>query len=276
MYSPVCHIAGPNTNMIRTRRKTKRQVKKKPKTASVIVRPPGLAPPVGYGEITRGKRPGLPLMMMKGPSAICRNYELVTSYTAGNAGFQESSFSVNPGIPTVFPWLSSIAKNYTKYRFLKLRYFFSGSCPTSTSGKVWMRIIYDPSDAAPANLGEVLQSENSCSGPAWFGGTVSNEKAFDPVLAADANIYVDADCSRFGLPWYIVRNTDAATRINLTGTPTGGLGTLALTGSTIDNTSVPCRVGYGNNSVTSSTIPGELYVAYEVELIEPVAPSSTN
>jgi len=244
--------------------------------SNVVVRPPGLAPPVGYGEVNRGRRANLPSMVMNGPNAVCKNYELISSFQTGNAAFQESSVNLNPGITSVFPWLSSIARNYNKFRFLRLRFFFSGSCPTSTAGKVWIRLSYDPLDAAPTTLAEVMQSENSCSGPAWFGGTVSNEKAFDRNLAADANIYVDADCSRFSLPWYVIRNTDAATRLALTGAPTGGIGTLALSGSTIDNTSVPCRLSYGNNSVTTSTIPGELYVAYEVELIEPVASSSTN
>lgn len=239
----------------------------KPKIKKVVLRNV-LSAPAAMGEINRGKRPNLPSMVMRGPQAVVRNYEQVAAFPAGNTAFQASGAISNPGIASSFPWLASLAINYSKFRFKYLRFFFSGSCPTSTTGKVWITIQYDALDSAPTTLAAVLQSEDSCSGPAWFGGVVSTEKAFDRRLSADSNIFVDADCSRLNMPWYYVRSSVADTGVALGGTIPGGL---TLGGNTTDGTSIPCRVFYGNNAVTSSTVPGELYVAYEVELVGPIA-----
>jgi hypothetical protein len=227
--------------------------------------------PAAMGAVDRGKKAGLPVMTMRGPTTILRNYEQVAAFPTGNAAFQASGAITNPGIAGSFPWLAAIAANYSKFRFRYLRFFFSGSCPTSTTGKVWINISYDPIDTTPSTLAQVMQSEDSCSGPAWFGGVVSNEKAFDRRLPADSNIFVDVDCKRFSLPWYVVRSSTTTVGVSLSGAPTGGIGTLILAGSTIDPSAVPCRLYFGNNGVTASTVPGELYVAYEVELIEPLA-----
>lgn len=231
--------------------------------------------PAAMGAIDRGRRPNLPSMVMKGPTTLVRNYEQVAAFPAGNTAFQAQGAISNVGIAGSFPWLSTIAANYTKFRFRFLRFFFSGSCPTSTTGKVWINISYDALDSAPSTLAQVMQSEDSCSGPAWFGGVVSGEKAFDPRLPADSNIFVDADCGRFALPWYVVRNSTANVALALSGAPTGGIGTLALAGNTVDSAAIPCRLYFGNNAVSSAITPGELYVAYEVELIEPVSTTGT-
>jgi hypothetical protein len=253
----------PKQKAANTRKTNPKSVNLRPKITT--------SAPAAFGDVNRGRRPNLPAMTMKGPTAIVRNYEEVAVFPTGNTAFQASGAISNVGIAGSFPWLSSIALNYSKFRFRKLRFFFSGSCPTSTTGKVWINITYDALDTAPSTLAQVMQSEDSCSGPAWFGGVVSSEKAFDPRLAADSNIYVDADCSRFVNNWYNVRLNTTDVTLALTGAPTGGIGTLGLSGDTTSANSIPCRVFYGNNGVTSTTVPGELYVAYEVELIEPVA-----
>lgn len=232
--------------------------------------------PSAMGAIDRGKRVGLPVIRQVGSLCTVRNYEQVAAFPTGNTSFQAAGALINPGIASVFPWLSAIATNFSKFRFRYLRFFFSGSCPTSTTGKVWINIDYDSLDTAPSSLAQVLQSEDSCSGPAWFGGVVSSEKAFDKRLPSDSNIFVDADVSKMGMNWYMVRTTLTDLQVSLSGTPTGGLGTLTLAGNTVDSAALPCHVFYGNNAVTSSTVPGELYVAYEIQLIEPTYAAGNN
>jgi hypothetical protein len=272
MNSPVSCLPDPIQNMAGKKKIKARQVVLRKKNNPI---PRVQSAPAAMGAIDRGRRPNLPMMIMKGPTAIVRNFEQVGAFPSGNTAFQISGAISNVGIPSSFPWLAAIATNYQKFRFRSLRFFFSGACPTSTNGKVFINISYDVLDNAPSTLAQVMQSEDSCSGPAWFGGVVSGEKAFDPRLPADSNIYVDADCKRFTNAWYLVRNSTSDIGVTLTGTPTGGLGSLTLTGDTVSASSVPCRVYYGNNGVTSSTIPGELYVAYDVEFCEPVAAATT-
>jgi hypothetical protein len=273
MNSPVTCLPDPIQNMAGQKNL---KIKSKKKTRDVIVRPNTslqnvVSAPVAMGAVDRGNRKNLPNMIMKGPTALVRNFEQVGAFPTGNTSFQISGAVSNPGIPGSFPWLSAIAANYQKFRFRYLRFFFSGSCPTSTTGKVFISLTYDGLDSIPSTLAQIMQSEDSCSGPAWFGGVVSGEKAFDVRLPADSNVFVDADCKRFVNNWYLCRINTTDTELQLSGTATGGNGTLALTGDVISSSSFPCKVYYGNNGVTSSTIPGELYVAYEVEFCEPVA-----
>lgn len=71
------------------------------------------------------------------------------STTAG--AFKADSYAINPANPTTFPWLSSIASLFDKYKFHKLRFFFINNSPTSIAGNVTMAVDFDTLDAIPAN-----------------------------------------------------------------------------------------------------------------------------
>jgi hypothetical protein len=71
------------------------------------------------------------------------------STTAGN--FKADSYEINPANSTTFPWLSSIASLFDKYKFHKLRFFFINNSPTSIAGNVTMAVDFDTLDAVPAN-----------------------------------------------------------------------------------------------------------------------------
>lgn len=70
------------------------------------------------------------------------------STTAG--AFKADSYSINPADSKTFPWLSSIAKLFDKYKFHKLRFFFINNSPTSIAGNVTMAVDFDTLDATPA------------------------------------------------------------------------------------------------------------------------------
>jgi hypothetical protein len=199
---------------------------------------------------------------------LIKNFEQCVAYPSGNTAFQDQGFYVNPGLASSFPWLSGLAQNFGKFQFRFLRFFFSGSCPTTTTGKVWMQVTYDWMDNAPSSLAQTLASDDSAAGPAWFGGAINATKAFSPGLTADSNIFVDVDCTKFAEPYYYVRDT------GVTQSSGGGVSAGAQTftpGTVADPTAIPCRVFYGNNGVSSSVVPGELYASYIIELLEPIA-----
>lgn len=252
------------------KKKITKKKSSKPRKASPPKTLGGVSVPAAYGTVN-GARSMYPMINQVGGKCLIKNFEQLNVFPTGNTAFQASGALTNPGIAGSFPWLYSTAQAFQKFRILYMRFFYSGSCPTSTTGKVWIQVCYDGADNAPTTLSEVLASEFSSAGPAWYGGTVSNNKAFDKNIGSDSNIYVDVDCSKFSEPYYYVRDSTNTIGVSLTGIPTGGIGTLALAGSTIDPSAVPCRVYYGNNGVTSTTVPGELYVAYVIELLEPIA-----
>jgi len=74
---------------------------------------------------------------------------------------------INPGQATTFPWLSTIAKQYEKYRFKSLRFIYKPEVtqfnPTSSAvGKVMMNADYDASDAPPASKQQVEDTKPHC------------------------------------------------------------------------------------------------------------------
>jgi hypothetical protein len=277
MNSPVSCLPDPIQNMrksiLKNTQKQKKTLKKRMARPTSYIQ--HLTAPVSYGMVSGGKR-NLPIGAMTPGKMIVKNYEQSVVWPNGNTAFQDSGLWCNPGIAATFPWLSGIAQNYQKFRFLFLRFFFSSSVATSTAGKVWMQLSYDGEDGAPASLAAALASEDSSAGPAWFGGAVSDDKAFAPDVNGDANIYVDVDCSKLTQPWYYVRNSVAAVSPSSGGALAGTIpsGLMFTQGDYLDESSLPCRLFYGSNNLAAIS-PGEMYAAYIVEFIEPVAPASS-
>jgi len=283
MYSPVFHVAGSNTNMKKKFSKAARKRMAKAKAKPRSLPSPRAAPsqrlltmrdaaaPSAVGTIV-GRGSKFPKMVMSGNCATVQNFELVKSFPSATGNFDISTIYANPGIAVSFPWLSGLAQNYSKFRWRFLRFFYSSSCPTSTTGKVFIYVDYNWASSNPTTLAQVVSGDTSSTGPAWFGGTVNVDKGFGP-MASDADIFTDVDCTRLTQPWYFVRTSNTyGGGGSLTGAPTGGIGTLAFSpGTPTDESAYTVRVCCGNNGVTSSTVPGELYVSYICDLIEPVA-----
>jgi hypothetical protein len=78
------------------------------------------------------------------------------------------SLPINPGQASTFPWLSSVAKNYEKYRFLKLEFYYKPEVTQYTTGvntgKVIVMCDYDASDPAPNSKQNMEDTEPHCDG----------------------------------------------------------------------------------------------------------------
>jgi len=71
---------------------------------------------------------------------------------------------IHPGNRLLFPWLSNIAPCYEKYRVLRLRFRLISGVPTSASGLVYLAVDTDPTDPAPATVGELMGNASSSAG----------------------------------------------------------------------------------------------------------------
>lgn len=110
--------------------------------------------------------------------------------TASNAGqFKIDSFSLNPGIPTSYPWLSAIANNYEEYEISGMVYEFkttSGTSVASTNtalGTVILTTQYDPTKAVFTDKQEMENYEFSQSGAPYENilHAVEAKKSLSPV-----------------------------------------------------------------------------------------------
>lgn len=213
-----------------------------------------------------------PMQWGYGATMRIRNYEQMTSVVANN-GFFAGGFVLNPGLPTQFTWLSGIASSYQKFKWNYLRFIFVPSCPTTTAGSVFLYLSYDYVDSAPTNLAQVDVSADSSTGPAWLGTPIDGELAFRPGLEVSISNHVNADVNRFTQKWYYVRDSNNA---NLsTGGALGGVIPAGLTfagGSVPDTAARPGIIYYGSDVNSTATL-GRMYVCYDVEFSDPIAPA---
>lgn len=74
---------------------------------------------------------------------------------SGSVTFASTSFPVNPGQASVFPWLSKQAAQWEKYRWEYLEFYYkpevSAFATQGQAGKVILSMDYDASDAPPSN-----------------------------------------------------------------------------------------------------------------------------
>jgi hypothetical protein len=147
--------------------------------------------------------------------------------------FETDSFFINPGLATTFPWLSSIAIRYERYQFKKLRFHYEPKCSASTAGTVILAVDYDPLDEAPATKQEVLSYHGKGDSVPWL------------PCNTEMGSFIGANRgSLFTRPGTLAANRDQKTY---------DLGQLFV-----------CTSGHAG-----TTVCGELYVDYEVELLIP-------
>jgi hypothetical protein len=82
------------------------------------------------------------------------NEEFVAAVTVANQpNFNVVSYAINPGNATLFPWLALQAKQWEKYVFSKLVFFYkrevSEFATNGQAGKVILNVDFDASDAPP-------------------------------------------------------------------------------------------------------------------------------
>lgn len=165
-----------------------------------------------------------------------------------------------PFIPSVVPWLSGIAVNFSKYRWLFCRLIYVPTCPTTTAGAITMGISYDLLDLTPTTRVQLAQMRDSTSSPVWAGwegsdlltGPIRNK----PPAGA---VYCDLDVSKVTQPWYRI---------------VGGTNFLALSPSDRNQVCPAQAYAVTDGGIAASLGGGSVYIAYEIEFIEPVAIAS--
>jgi hypothetical protein len=153
-----------------------------------------------------------------------KHREFVTSLTyttlAGYAGElvllpptdNALGLDLNPGNERLFPWLSTQAGAWEKYRFNRVKFYLYPKQPTTAQGWVCMCFDYDYNDPIPRTKGHILTNKTVCDGSVWMEHT----------LALDTGMLNE------GMPWrYVAVNASTEPR-----TSYAGFLTIALDGLT--------------------------------------------
>jgi hypothetical protein len=99
-------------------------------------------------------------------STRIKHRELFTNIT-GQADFISTSYPINPGNNTLFPWLATQAKGWQKYRFSSLRIVYYTRTGTTTIGSLTMAVNRDSNEQAPHDDVEISAMAGAVEDAPW-------------------------------------------------------------------------------------------------------------
>jgi len=172
---------------------------------------------------------------------IITHTEYVTTIS-GSTTFVAGRYPINPGLTGLFPWLSTIAGSYDRYKFKALHFYYVPAVATSVSGRIALAFAFDANQTAPTNSQQI------------FSITPNEETTYW------SDLHLDCGTDR---KIYYVRTfgTDSTILQSATNSPA-----LNRDLNVTDMGVLFVGTNYGNTANV-----GELYVAYEVELMNPTA-----
>jgi hypothetical protein len=90
-------------------------------------------------------------------SPVCRmtHREPLGVITSTDSIYSAFKFTVNPGFPVTFPWLSAVAPNFEYYSMNNIAFEWVPSCPTDLGGAVVMALDYDADDTDLLNVSDL-------------------------------------------------------------------------------------------------------------------------
>jgi hypothetical protein len=237
--------ANPGGRAGRRRRRRARGVGGSLQTA------PASAPTAGSAIVNRGRT--IPRISMVGDSTIVQNTEVLASLNT-SAAFTLSTHPLIVGNPT---WLRGVAGNFSRFRWRRLRVIYIPACPTSTTGQIAMGLSYDAGDAAATGIDQIQAMFHSVSGPFWAGfeGTGLLGGAQRPIGSLPGAMALEVDCERISQTYWRF--------ITLTG--------YNSLGSSDKDVFLPAQLFVGRSGGPAiDVLAGNLYLQYEVELVEPI------
>lgn len=125
---------------------------------------------VSQNSIVARSSAGIPAMHSTGQSVIVRHKEFLGEVISSQSFKVNTSYPLNPGYPSTFPWLAGIASRFTEYSFKGVVFHYvptSGSAVSSTNaalGSVILQTSYRALEAAPVSKVEMLNEYWSTEG----------------------------------------------------------------------------------------------------------------
>jgi hypothetical protein len=137
---------------------------------------PATLAPVAVSRSVRKTRG--PRMRARGDAMIISHSEMLGSIASGSPTSNVTAFRciglrANPGISSVFPWLSSVAVNYEKYRFRRLSFTIVPLVATNFSGRIGLGFDYDSTDTPPGNRQEFYALSTHAENMPWEAARVA-------------------------------------------------------------------------------------------------------
>jgi hypothetical protein len=112
---------------------------------------------------------GRPRLTTTRKGLVITHSEMIgTLFSSGTTlTYNAVGFDVNPGRFATFPWASTIASNFDKYRCIKLQFRLISNQPTSVAGRIGVGFDYDSTDTLPADRVEFFSLTHHAECAPW-------------------------------------------------------------------------------------------------------------
>jgi hypothetical protein len=168
-------------------------------------------------------------------NTIVKHCEFV-SVVASSATFACNRTPINPGLP-IFPWLQSLAANYDRYKWRKLSFYYVPAVASSQAGRMCLAFSKDANQSTPINNQQMFSIVPNNEETLWQEISIN-------VPCDNKEYYVRT----FGTSQFL----QAGTNNNTTDLKTTDMGVL-----------------FQSSNYNGLANVGELYCAYEIELLDP-------
>jgi hypothetical protein len=113
-----------------------------------------------------------------------RHVEMIGAVTS-TTSFSLTSYSINPGLPNVFPWLSNVARNFQQYKIHGMVICFKSSLTNAVAtfdslGKVIIATDLNPAASAPSSAVQMEQMQ--------FASAVKPSEDLDSFVECDRSL----------------------------------------------------------------------------------------
>jgi hypothetical protein len=208
-----------------------------------------------------GQEPGISTLAIGAPAAYSRQISMMkprfrmnngrtiiahseyVQQVSGSTSLSVSSIPLNPGLSATFTWLASIAASYDKYRWRKLSFHFVPAAATSAKGRITLAHSSDALQTSPTTPQQLFAITPNDEGAVW------------------SEVAISIPCRGGAKDEYFVRSLAQIVF------STGVAALLQTDRKTYDSG----VLFMATNLCADTSVIGELYVSYEIELFDPTS-----
>ena len=125
---------------------------------------------VGYAPVAMSRGVGtlrIPQLTSSSNCTHIKHTEYFSSVSSVGTAYAVTTFSCNPGVSGLFPWLAQIAQRYETYKFRDITFRYHTRATTTQVGTVGMAFDFDAQDPAPTSQMDALMYHDHSADACW-------------------------------------------------------------------------------------------------------------
>jgi len=109
----------------------------------------------------------IPQIASSGNTTRISHSEFFLSVASIGVDYAVTSYPCNPGVASMFPWLSQVAQRYETYKFRRLSFEYHTRAATSQTGTIGLVFDFDAEDGAPSSQMMALSYHDKTADSPW-------------------------------------------------------------------------------------------------------------